>query len=144
MTIRARARLRTLAVLGTATLGLTGLATFQANRAFADPTEVYVAAGSDTTMDVMDQWGIDLTGNEVGTYDAVNPVTATAHELITPVKAGTGTRCSFTRPNGSGEGLSALRKSINQSTTAAQLASPPQAGCIDIGRSSSAPATTDA
>jgi hypothetical protein len=63
-------------------------------------------------------------------------VSAVSHEIITP-KAG----CSMTRPNGSGEGLAALRKSINQSTTAVQLASPPSAGCVDIGRSSSNPGT---
>src|SRR5262249_59959496 len=59
-----------------------------------------------------------------------------AQEIIVP-KDG----CSMTRPNGSGEGLSALRKSINPNTTAAQLADPPEPGCIDFSRSSSGPGT---
>jgi phosphate transport system substrate-binding protein len=45
----------------------------------------------------------------------------------------------MTRPNGSGEGLNALRKSINPATTAAQLADAPEAGCVDFARSSSGP-----
>ena len=128
----------TLAVAGTATLALAGLAVAVPNHAFADPTETYVAVGSDTTQDVMDQLSIDLAGNDLGSYDAVNPVTQNPHELITPVKAGTTpNKCSFTRPDGSGEGLAALRKSINQSTSATQLTAPPQQNCIDIDRSSS-------
>lgn len=135
----------TLAVAGTATLALTGLAAAVPNHAFADPTNSYIAVGSDTTQDVIDQLSIDLAGNLLGSYDAVNPVTQNPHEIITPVRASaTPTKCSFTRPDGSGEGLAALRKSINQSTSATQLAAPPQANCIDIGRSSSGPGSNAA
>lgn len=127
-----------LAIAGTATLALTGLAVAVPNHAMADPTETYVAVGSDTTENVMDQLGSDLAGNDLGSYDAVNPVTQAIGEVITPSKATTPVNnCSFTRPDGSGQGLAALRKSINPSTAAAQLAAPPQPNCIDISRSSS-------
>lgn len=105
-----------------------------AGPANADPSTSYVAVGSDTIQDVMNQFAADETPGAIGSWDAVNPVSAVAHEDITP-KVG----CSMTRPNGSGEGLSALRKSINPSTTAAQLADPPEPGCVDIARSSSGP-----
>jgi hypothetical protein len=126
--------------MSTATLSFAGLAIAHAGPASADPTEKYVAVGADTTQDVMDQYAIDLSGNELGSYNAINPVTGAAHEVITPVKAGPPTEnCDFTRPNGSNEGLAALRYSINPSTTAAQLADPPQQGCVDIGRASNGP-----
>jgi ABC-type phosphate transport system substrate-binding protein len=104
--------------------------------ASADPVTTYVSVGSDTTQDVMDQVAKDRGNGVVGSWDAVNPVTAVAHEDIVP-KDG----CSMTRPNGSGEGLNALRKSINPNTTAAQLADPPEPGCVDFSRSSSGPGT---
>jgi phosphate transport system substrate-binding protein len=139
-----RAKLKTLLAAGAATVGFASLAIAQAGPAAADPTLVYVANGSDTIQDVMNQYSVDLAGNELGSYNAVDPVTATnVHAIITPVKGANATHpaisCSYTRPNGSTEGLNALRKSINPSTTATQLASPPQQGCIDIGRSSSGP-----
>lgn len=131
-------RLTALVAAGTTVLGIASFAVAQAP-AHADPTEVYVAVGSDTIQDVMNQYSNDLGGNELGSYNAVNPVTATAHENITPVEGKHGVACSFTRPNGSGEGENALRKSVNQNTTATQLAAPPQQNCVDIGRSSAAP-----
>jgi len=117
------------ALVGAVSVGL-------ASPASADPVTTYVAVGSDTTQDVMDQVAKDRGNGVVGSWDAVNPVTTTAHEIIVP-KDG----CSMTRPNGSGEGLSALRKSINPNTTAAQLADPPEPGCVDFSRSSSGPGT---
>src|SRR5215475_4696860 len=109
-------------------VGLTG-------SAYADPTTTYVAVGSDTTQDVMDQFAINIGGGIVGSWDAVNPGDpANPHDTINP-KPG----CSETRPNGSGEGLAALRKSINPNTTATQLANPPEPNCIDFSRSSSGP-----
>lgn len=135
-----RSRLTTLVALGAATLGFASFAVAQAIPASADPSQVYVTVGSDTTQDVMNQYALDLGGNEIGSYNAINPVSGTAHEVITPANTAGG-NCSFTRPNGSGEGLAALRKSINQSTTATQLAAPPQANCIDFSRSSSGPGT---
>jgi hypothetical protein len=138
-------RVKSLMAVGTAVVGFTSLAVVYAGPAFADPAVVFVAVGSDTSQDVINQFSYDIGANELGSYNAVNPVTAVADENITPVIAGSPTaNCSFTRPNGSGQGLSALRKSINQSTTAAQLTDPPQAGCIQIGRSSSGPGTNQA
>ncbi len=136
-----RRTLRILAAAGTVAAGVIGIAVAASGSAHADPTVQFVAVGADTTQDVMNQYANDLAGNELGSYDAINPVTAASHETITPVDGAHSVNCSFTRPNGSNEGLAALRKSINQSTTAAQLAAAPQQNCIDINRSSSAPGT---
>lgn len=134
------ARRKGLAAVTLALLGFTGLAVAQVSPAMADPTEIYVAAGSDTIQDVMNQFGVDLSGNTLGSYNAVNPVTAAAHELITPVKQN-GTVCSFARPNGSGEGVAALRFSTNPASGATPPTPSPQQGCVDIARSSSGPGT---
>lgn len=133
--------MRTLVALTTAVVGFTGVIVSQTSPAKADPAVTYVAVGSDTIQDVWNQMTNDLSGNLVGSYNAVNPVTQTAHEIITPVKATTGTSCSFARPNGSGEGTSALRFSINPATTATPPTPGPQPGCVDIARSSSGPGT---
>lgn len=139
---RSRSRLATVLTVGTVTLGLTGLAVAHAGPALADPTVQFVAVGSDTIQDVMNQFSVDLSGNLLGSYNAVDPVNGDIGNNIEYVKGPNATdpttTCTYTRPDGSSQGLAALRKSINQSTTAAQLANPPQAGCIDIGRSSSA------
>jgi hypothetical protein len=133
------ARAKGIAAVSLAMLGFTGLALAQVTPAMADPTQVYVATGSDTIQDVMNQFGLDAAGNTVGSYNAVNPVTGAAHEIITPVKATTGTNCSFARPNGSGEGVAALRFSVNSASGATPPTPSPQAGCVDIARSSSPP-----
>ena len=70
----------------------------------------------------------------IGSWNAINPVTGAAHEVITPRPG-----WSMTRPNGSGEGLNALRKSLNPATTATQLTDQPEPGCVDIARSSNGP-----
>jgi len=137
------AKLATMVAVGTVTVGMAGfVAVVQAGPALADPTVQFAMVGSDTTTDVMNAFSVDLSGNLLGSYDAVDPVTGNAGNLVSYIKGVNATEpavtCSFTRPNGSGQGLSALRKSINPSTTAAQLAVPPEPGCIDIGRSSSA------
>jgi phosphate transport system substrate-binding protein len=138
-----RAKLRGLALLGTATLSLTAVSLTSAGPALADPTTTYVAVGSDTTQNVLDGIANASFGNAlVGSWDSVNPVTQTIGEIITPAKissGGTQTNCSFTRPNGSGQGLIALRESINPSTTAGPPNLGVEQGCVDIGRSSSAP-----
>jgi hypothetical protein len=137
-------RLKGLAVVGALTLGAAGAAFAAAAPASADPAVSYVAIGSDTTENVMDGWAAVVSNGTVGSYDAVNPVTGTAHEIITPAKVTTGTppytNCSFTRPNGSTEGFNALDySSTGGASTLAQDAVAPQSGCIDISRSSSAP-----
>jgi hypothetical protein len=120
-------------------VGFAALTIAYAGPAMADPAVVFVAVGSDTTQDVMNQFSYDIGANELGSYNAVNPVTQAIGETITPVVAGNPTtNCSFTRPDGSTQGLDALRKSIDQNTTAPQLTYAPQAGCVTISRSSSA------
>jgi ABC-type phosphate transport system substrate-binding protein len=137
--------LTNLVAAGAVTLGMGGFALASAGPASADPHQIYTAVGSDTIQDVMNQYSLDLGVNTLGSWNATDPVTNTATSpppFITPANAAGG-QCSFSRPNGSGQGLAALRKSINPSTTATQLPGPPQPNCIDFSRSSSAPATAD-
>jgi phosphate transport system substrate-binding protein len=88
----------------------------------------------------MDSFAALVGSNTLGSWDAVVPGTnpPVAHDVIAP-KAG----CSFARPNGSGEGVGALRKSLNAASTATPPAPVPGPGCVDIARSSSKAATTD-
>lgn len=136
------ARLKSLVAAGTVSLGLAGFGLAFAGPAMADPAVSYVMVGSDTIQDVMNGFAGAVSNGIVGSYNAVNPVTSAAHEIITPAKAASGgsqTNCSFTRPNGSTEGFDSLDESANGTSTLPQLASPPQQGCIDISRSSSGP-----
>src|SRR5580692_2859934 len=132
-------RLKSLAVVGVITLGFAGAAISAALPASADPAFNFVGVGSDTTENVMDYFAGQTSGGIMGSYDAVNPVTQVADENITGGIVGAGgaqENCSFTRPNGSGQGFAALDYSFNTSTTLAQLAAPPQAGCVSFARSS--------
>jgi phosphate transport system substrate-binding protein len=110
-----------------------GLVAGAAGPASADPTTTYVAVGSDTTQDVMNGLGAAIGGGFIGSWDAINPVTATAHDVIN-AKPG----CKFARPNGSGEGVDALRAALGGNSGTAP-APTPTAGCVDIARSSSGP-----
>jgi len=134
-------RLRGALALGMAVLGFTGLALAQTTPAMADPTQTLVVVGSDTIQDVYNQFALQASGNLIGSYNATNPVTNAAHEIITPVDGSATANCSFARPNGSGEGVSALRWAMNPNTTNGGAAPTPvpQAGCADIARSSSGP-----
>jgi hypothetical protein len=137
-------RFKGLAVVGALALGCAGAAFAAAAPASADPATNYVAVGSDTTENVMNGWAQVVSNGVVASYDAVNPVTAAAQEIITPSKVTNSTagfsNCSFTRPNGSTEGFNALDfSSTNGGGGLAQDAFPPQNGCIDISRSSSGP-----
>jgi hypothetical protein len=96
-----------------------------------------------------------LSPGLVGSYDAVNPVNGNINENITPVDGtavANGTvpnpggatllnpgTCSFARPNGSGQGVAALRLALNASSTNASkaIAPYPGLGCVDFARSSS-------
>ena len=129
--------------LATALVGFTGFALAQTLPAQADPTVTLVAVGSDTIQDVYNQFGVDAAGNLLGSYNAVNPVTGAAHEIITPADGSAGVSCSFARPNGSGEGAADLRLALNPATTNGGSAPLPSAqpGCVDIARSSSGPGT---
>ena len=142
------AKLTTLVAVSTVTVGMAGfVALAQAGPAAADPTVQFAAVGADTTEDVMNQFSVDLSGNLLGSYNAVDPISGAAHGTLSYVKGANATSpsvsCSFTRPNGSTAGLDAFRASVNPGTTASQDAVPPQAGCIDIARSSSGPTSTD-
>lgn len=133
-------KVRSLVAATVAIAGFSALAIAQTTTvAHADPTEVLVAVGSDTIQDVYNQFSADLTGNALGSYDAVNPVTQAAGDNISYADGSGHTNCSFTRPNGSGGGLSALRESINPGTSINPLtgAALDQPGCVDIARSSS-------
>jgi hypothetical protein len=155
---------RALTVAGVAIASVSGLVFTQAP-AFADGGFTYVAVGSDTTQDDMNAWAASLTPGTLDSVNAVNPFdNTTAHEVVTPGKVANTTvtpntaarNCSYNRPNGSGEGQLALRGSLGSTTatliageltggTPANLPSNlPQAGCIDIARSSSTATALDA
>lgn len=141
---RRAVRLKCLIAAGAVSLGVTGAGLAAAGPASADPSASYAAVGSDTIQDIMNAYAHVATPGELASYNAVNPVTANPHELITPAVTDTSAaigqdNCSFTRPNGSGEGFKALDASVNPTTTLGQDAVPPQPGCITISRSSSGP-----
>jgi ABC-type phosphate transport system substrate-binding protein len=134
--------MRALLATGVALAGAAGLAFTQVTPAMADPTVTLVAVGSDTVQDVYNQFALDLNSTLLGSYDAINPVTQAAQEIITPTDGTAGKNCSFQRPNGSGAGTAALQVATNPSTTypgetALTGTQIPQPGCVDIARSSS-------
>jgi len=92
------------------------------------PTDI-VGVGSDTTANVLDQFSHDYNATHSGAKlysdDATNPNTGAIHGLITP-KAGC---IPQDRPNGSGEGITA----ISGNTDGSIHGSP----CEDFARSSS-------
>jgi ABC-type phosphate transport system substrate-binding protein len=141
--VRPTRGLTTLVAVGTITVGMCGFAAVAATSASADPSQVFTVVGSDTVQDFENGFALDEGDNLIGSWNATDPVTQAIGEVITPNNAAGG-QCSFTRPDGSGQGLAAFRKSINPNTTAAQLADPPQPNCIDWSRSSSGPGTNQA
>jgi hypothetical protein len=140
-------RLKSLAVVGALTLGCAGAAIVAAGPASADPAVSFVEVGSDTTQFVMDQFAATVGGAILGSYDAVNPLSQVMNETITPqivspTVAGQYSSCSFTRPNGSGGGFKAMDYAYtvgNGTTILGQNGTPPESGCIQLSRSSSAP-----
>lgn len=110
----------------------------------ADPTHVLVAAGSDTTdfvmREVMSRFGSSAAN--VNASGSVNiPAVPLAPGYTVPGDAGCASRTyvvagtpptTYTSPNGSGAGRTALKDPTNLTN-----------GCIDIARSSSGPAVTD-
>jgi hypothetical protein len=141
-------RLKSLAVVGTVMLGFAGAALAAAAPASADPTFQFIQVGSDTIEFTMDAFANTIGDGIIGEYDAVNPLTTAPGETITPQLAGTTdtnyTSCSFTRPNGSGGGFKAMAYAYTVGsgagvTTLGQSGTPPEAGCVNISRSSSAP-----
>ncbi len=137
-------RVRSLFAAGLVLAAVSGVAIAQTTPALADPTEELVVVGSNTTQLVWDAFATAAAGNEIGSYDAVNPVTGAENEIITPVDGTSGNACSFSRPNGSGQGVAALRYTLSGSdSNDTSVASPPPGpGCVDIARSSSGPGST--
>jgi hypothetical protein len=135
-------KLRGAIVVSAAVVGFAGLAIAQTTPALADPTETLVVVGSDTIQDVYNAFSTNSGGNFIGSYNATNPVTNQINEIITPVDGTSGVNCSFARPDGSSQGVAALRYSLNEASTnlGTNLIAPgPQLGCVDISRSSSGP-----
>src|SRR5579862_7416877 len=141
--MRLKSKLTSALAVGAALTAMAGFSVAHAGAASADPHAIYVAVGSDTTQDVLNQFALDEKGNLIASYNAVNPVTGTAHEVITPNNAAAG-QCSFTRPNGSSEGAYALEQSngdngANIGNYTVLPAPVPGVGCVDFSRSSSGP-----
>jgi hypothetical protein len=121
---------------------MAGFAVAQAGPALADPTTQENAAGSDTIQDVINQYSVDLAGNLLGSWNAVDPVSGALGGTISYVKGPNATQpkvtCLEQRPNGSGQGVIGLRESINAATGATPPLSPVvPVNCVDIARSSS-------
>jgi hypothetical protein len=140
--IRSVTRAKALVAVGAISLGFAGIGILAATPALADPAYNYVAVGSNTIQDAENAFADELGFGTLGSFDAVQPITQTPDQEIAPAKVEAGGAqqvCDYTRPNGSGQGLNALIKSIDPSTSVTQLAFAPQQGCIDIDRSSSGP-----
>jgi hypothetical protein len=156
-TMLRKRKVRAMLAAGSVLVAVGGLAFAQAAPASADPTETLVVVGSDTIQDVWNAFTTQSFAPGVaGSYNATNPATGGINEQITPtdgwavqnnivpnpsaanpLAAGT---CSFERPNGSGQGVAALRLALNASSTnAGKAAGPVGLGCVDIARSSSVP-----
>jgi len=150
---------RAIALTGAVLASLSGLLLSQVPAYAVFPSYLFVAVGSDTTADVMDQFALDIGLNTLASYDATFPQ-GTAHLPIFPGKEaripagqpnaggpnplGPVQSCNFTRPNGSLEGVAALRLSINPNSTATVPGNgtAPQPGCVDFARSLSGPSDT--
>jgi hypothetical protein len=147
---RLHSRLTTLVAVGALTMGFAGFGVVMtAGPALADPTCQEVAAGSDTIQDVVNAYSVDLAGNLLCSFNAVDPVSGSQTTNIEYVKGLNATEPAITcleqRPNGSGAGVVGLRESINPATTVTPALSPvAPANCIDIGRSSSGPTSNTA
>jgi hypothetical protein len=142
---RQSVRAKALMGVGTA-LGVLGMGMLTAGPALADPGNTYIGGGSDTTQSIMDAFAT-TTGGLVASYDAVDPVNGAVHDMVNAYQNSgtTETLQSFLRPNGSGDGLTALRYS--HATNLAALspygggtsAQMPAAGSLAFARSSSGP-----
>ncbi|MFI5906748.1 hypothetical protein [Dactylosporangium sp. NPDC051541] len=139
--INTKRLVRKLLVGGIATAAVaTGLVAGVAGPASADPVGALAGVGSDTTQDVMNGAGDSIGNGIVGSWDAIDPITRVQHLVIAPKR-----NCTFNRPNGSGQGVTAIRQSggVTAAINApfADEADQPEAGCVDFARSSSDPGT---
>jgi hypothetical protein len=150
-------KFRNMIAAGTMLAAISGVAFAQAVPAHADPTEQLVVVGSDTIQDVWNAFALTFGGNNVASYNATNPATGAINENITPTDGWAVQNnivpdptdahplvpgdCSFARPNGSGQGVAALRLALNAASTnvGSAIAPKPGLGCVDIARSSSGP-----
>jgi len=142
-------KLRSFATAAAICAGIAAVAIGMAGPTGADPSRVptdIAGSGSDTTQDVVgaiaENLGPAAPANlKVGSWDAT-PV----HTDITPKASGC---TNITRPNGSGEGVGALRRSLSGTAAVGNTASvaagltphpiTPGALCFDFARSSSGP-----
>jgi hypothetical protein len=139
------ARVKSLVAAGAITVGFAGAGLAVAGPASADPGTNYVAVGSNTTQSIMDAFAA-TTGGLVGSYDAVDPVTGGTLDTVNAFENnGSSSKLqAFLRPNGSGDGFTALRYSNDSgvsltpydSGTTAQM---PAKGAITFSRSSASP-----
>ena len=143
---RQSVRVKALLAAGTATAGFIGLGLASAGPASADPGTTYLAVGSNTTQNIVDAFATTTAGL-VGSYDAVDPANgATLDTVNAEQNSGTAQILqSFLRPNGSGDGFTALR--FSNATNLASLtpydggtsAQMPKPGAIAFSRSSGSP-----
>src|SRR5580698_6651853 len=139
------ARVKSLVAVGAIGIGFAGAALAAAGPASADPGTTYVAVGSNTTQAIIDAFAT-TTGGLVGSYDAVDPVTGTTLDTVNAFEnSGTSsTLQSFLRPNGSGDGFTALRYSNDSGVSltpydSGTTAEMPAKGAITFSRSSASP-----
>jgi hypothetical protein len=154
-TMLRKRKVRNMIAAGSMLVAISGVAFAQAVPAHADPTEQLVVVGSDTIQDVWNSFALTFGGNNVASYNATNPATGAINESITPTDGWavannivpdptdahplTPGDCSFARPNGSGQGVAALRLALNAASahSGKAIAPFPGLGCVDIARSSS-------
>ncbi|MGI5247380.1 hypothetical protein [Dactylosporangium sp. CA-139066] len=125
--------------IATATVAA-GLVVGVAGPASADPVGSLAGVGSDTTQDVMNGAADAIGLGVVGSWDAIDPISKAQHLVISPKRD-----CTFNRPNGSGQGVTAIRQSggVTAAINApfADEVDQPEAGCVDFARSSGDPGT---
>jgi hypothetical protein len=117
-----------------AALATMGAVVVLSGPASADPITTYVAVGSDTTQDVINGIADGVGVGLIGSWDAIDPLTQTAGGLISPKRG-----CTMTRPNGSGQGQTALRRSMEPASVGVPAGDAPEHMCVDIARSSAGP-----
>lgn len=134
--------MRTISKVLSGVTAAVALAALAATPAMADPpggvkpkVADVVGVGSDTIQSVMDQFSHDFnashsTGSKLYSWDATNPSTGAIHDKIS-TKSGC---AAIPRPDGSGEGITAL------TTQNKQTSGHP---CMDFARSSRDRAPTD-
>jgi len=138
-------KFRSLAIAGVVAVGVVAAIAQTAPAARADSgttTPLLAAVGSDTIQDVYNQVSTDLGGSTLNSFNATNPTTGAGGDTLTYTNEESGASCSFTRPNGSTQGLDALEASIGGAVGGGGVATEPGLGCVDVARSSAGPNAT--